>query len=96
MGCHTKRHFYTSLKDLAHPNSDFSSVKAIIDGSMENWQDRFVDNAKQTLLKLKDEHAQFLSDEIEERKNTFAEIVSEDEWTKQAELKEEAAESKKC
>ncbi|MEK5070606.1 dynamin family protein [Sporosarcina sp. FSL K6-1508] len=87
--------FYTSLKDLAHPNSDFSSVKAIIDGSMENWQDRFVDNAKQTLLKLKDEHAQFLSDEIEERKNTFAEIVSEDEWTKQAELKEEAAESKK-
>lgn len=87
--------FYTSLKDLTHPHNDFSDVKAIVDGSMENWQVRLVDNAKQTLVKLKDEHSQFLSDEIVERKNTFSEVVSEDEWTKQDEIKEEALESKK-
>jgi predicted GTPase len=87
--------FYTSLKELTHPHNDFSNVKAIVDGSMENWQERFEDNAKQTLLKLKDEHKQFLADEIVERKNNFAEIVSEDEWTMQSELQEEALEAKK-
>ena len=37
--------FYTSLKDSTHPHNDFSDVKAIVDGSMENWQERFVENA---------------------------------------------------
>ncbi len=87
--------FYTSLKELTHPHNDFSNVKAIVDGSMENWQERLVDNAKQTLLKLNDEHKQFLVDEVVERKNNFAEIVSEDEWTMQAELEGEALEAKK-
>ncbi|WP_318617439.1 dynamin family protein [Sporosarcina sp. YIM B06819] len=87
--------FYTSLKDVAHPQNDFSAVKAIVDGSMENWQQRFIDNAKQTLVKLKDEHSQFLADEIIDRKNTFSAVVSEDEWHRQAELQKEASESKK-
>ncbi len=87
--------FYTSLKDSSHIHNDFSEVKAIVDGSMDNWQERFILNARQTLLKLKDEHLQFLSDEIEERKNTFSEVVLEDEWLKQSELQEEASESKK-
>ncbi|WP_342512175.1 dynamin family protein [Sporosarcina sp. FSL K6-1522] len=87
--------FYTSLKEKDHPHNDFSAVKAIVDGSMENWQERFVDNAKQTLVKLKDEHSQFLADEIVERKNTFSEIVSEEEWQQQTELQKEATEAKK-
>ncbi|MER2090743.1 MAG: dynamin family protein, partial [Sporosarcina sp.] len=36
--------FYTSLKDLELPNNDFNDVKAIVDGSMENWQERFIEN----------------------------------------------------
>lgn len=87
--------FYTSLKDVAHPHNDFSAVKAIVDGSMENWQERFVENAKQTLVKLKDEHSQFLADEMMDRKNTYAAVVSDDEWQRQVELQEEVTESKK-
>ncbi|WP_203246500.1 dynamin family protein [Sporosarcina beigongshangi] len=87
--------FYTSLKDVDHPHNDFSAVKAIVDGSMENWQQRFVENAKQTLIKLKDEHSQFLADEIEERKNTYSTVVAESEWQSQDELQEEVTESKK-
>ena len=87
--------FYTSLKDLKHPNNDFSDVKSIVDGSMENWQEKLIENAKQMLLKLKDEHKQFLSDEIIERKNNFSEIVAEDEWARQEELEKETAEAKK-
>ncbi|MFJ7933492.1 dynamin family protein [Sporosarcina sp. NPDC096371] len=87
--------FYTSLKDAAHPHNDFGAVKAIVDGSMENWQERFVENAKQTLVKLKDEHSFYLADEIVERKNTFSAIVTDDEWDRHDELLEEASESKK-
>ncbi|MBE1553654.1 dynamin family protein [Sporosarcina limicola] len=87
--------FYTSLKDMEHPYNDFKEVKSIIDGSMENWQTHFISNVKQTVLKLKDEHIQFLNEEIEERKNTYSEIVLEDEWAMTNELQEAASESKK-
>ena len=62
---------------------------------MENWQERFVENAKQTLVKLKDEHSQFLADEMMDRKNTYAAVVSDDEWQRQVELQKEVTESKK-
>ena len=87
--------FYTSLKDFELPNNDFRKVKKIVEESMENWQEHFIENAHKTIVKLKDEHIQFLNEEIEERKNTYSEIVSEDEWDKQEELTTEAAESKR-
>ena len=87
--------FYTSLKDHDHPHNDFQAVKSIVEGSMDNWKERFIENAHMTILKLRDEHVQFLTDEIEERKNNFSEIITEEEWDKQEELKVEATESKK-
>ena len=53
---------------------------------MENWKEQFIENAHKTIVKLRDEHIQFLKEEIEERKNTYSEMVSEDEWDKQEEL----------
>ena len=87
--------FYTSLKDSAHEHNDFSKVKAIVDGSMENWQERFVANAKQTLVKLNDEHRQFLTDEIEERKNTYSQLMSDEEWRMKHEILAELSLSEK-
>lgn len=86
--------FYTSLKRTDLPENDFEQVKAIVEGSMENWKEQLAANAEQTLLKLKDEHIQFLKDEMEERKNNFSEIVSEEEWSQREELAEEAADAK--
>lgn len=87
--------FYTSLKDATHEHNDFNKVKEIVDGSMENWQEQFVENAKQTLVKLNDEHRQFLMDELEERKNTFSDRMTEEEWNRNEELLAELAEAKK-
>ncbi|MFS0576329.1 dynamin family protein [Sporosarcina sp. 179-K 3D1 HS] len=86
--------FYTSLKRNDLPENDFEQVKAIVEGSMENWREQLAVNAQQTLLKLKDEHIQFLKDEMEERKNNFSEVVSEEEWSQREELAEEASDAK--
>ncbi|MFD1928182.1 dynamin family protein [Sporosarcina siberiensis] len=93
-GVEPKGIFYTSLKDLELPNNDFYKIKSIVDESMENWQDQFIENAYRTLEKLKDEHIQFLNDEISDRKNTYSEIVSEDEWNELEELTLETKEAK--
>lgn len=85
--------FYTSLKNLDLPNNDFDKVKQIVDGSIENWHERFIENAHQTLLKLRDEHIQFLNEEIDERKQTYSGLVEDDEWEKKDQLKEEASAS---
>ena len=62
---------------------------------MENWQERFVANAKQTLVKLNDEHRQFLTDEIEERKNTYSQLMSDEEWRMKHEILAELSLSEK-
>ncbi|MBD7986077.1 dynamin family protein [Sporosarcina sp. Sa2YVA2] len=80
-GVEPKGIFYTSLRAEDHPNNDFTKVKAIVDGSISNWKDRFVENAEQSLLKLQEEHINFLQEELKERKSIYADIVSEDEWS---------------
>lgn len=89
-GVEPKGIFYTSLMEHDHPHNDFLKVKAIVDGAMRNWQTHFIENATQTLEKLKDEHRTYLQEKIEETKEQFSEVVLEDEWEKRAELIDEA------
>ena len=74
--------FYTSLLDFDHPHNDFKEVKAIVEGSMKNWKERFIHNAKSTIIKLRDEHDQFLKDEIAECKNNFTTLFRKMNGTK--------------
>lgn len=94
-GVEPKGIFYTSLRAQEHPHNDFDHVKAIVDGSISNWKERFLENADQSLLKLKEEHITFLQEELEERKSVYAEIVSEDEWTQYKEFAADVKELKK-
>lgn len=94
-GVEPKGIFYTSLMELDHPHNDFPKVKAIVDGAMNDWQNRFIENGRQTLKKLKDEHIQFLNEKIEETKETYEEVVSEDEWHQKEQLEDELREMKK-
>lgn len=87
--------FYTSLMVHDHSHNDFHEVKAIVEGSMKNWKIHFIQNARQTLIKLKDEHDVFLHEEIEEAKETASMIVAEDEWEKCQEFINEVTESQK-
>ena len=94
-GVEPKGIFYTSLKSNDLPFNDFEKVKGIVEGSIENWEDHFLKNAEQSLLKLKEEHMQFLENERQECLSTYTEVVSEDEWNRFEELSMDLNELKK-
>ncbi|MFS0687870.1 dynamin family protein [Sporosarcina sp. 179-K 8C2 HS] len=94
-GVEPKGIFYTSLKSDDLPFNDFEKVKSIVEGSIVNWKDHFLDNAEQSLLKLKEEHMEFLESERADCKSAYSEIVSEDEWNAFEELSLELDELKK-
>lgn len=94
-GVEPKGIFYTSLMELGHPHNDFEQVKMIVDGAMTDWQGRFLENAEQTLLKLKDEHQAYIEEKIQETKEDYADIVLENEWLQKEALEEEAADLEK-
>lgn len=83
--------FFTSLKDANHPYNDFTEVREIVMYSMNNWQDQLVKSSTNTLIKLHDEHLEYLTDEIEECQSTFANVLSEDEWEDKEEIRKTAA-----
>ena len=85
-----------SLKDHTHPHNDFKKLKKSLKVQWQIGKSRFIENAHKTLVKLKDEHEQFLLDEIEERKSTYSEIVSDNEWNRHDELTKDSEELKKC
>ncbi|MCG7343070.1 dynamin family protein [Sporosarcina sp. ACRSL] len=94
-GVESKGIFYTSLKSNDLPFNDFEKVKGIVEGSIVNWKDHFLENAEQSLLKLKEEHLAFLESEKAECKSAYDEIVSEEEWNQSEELSLELEELKK-
>ncbi len=93
-GVEPKGIFYTSLKDPHHTDNDFDKVKEIIDDSIENSYEHFIVNANQTLLKLRNEHNEFLMNEVKEMKETYASIVNVDEWETEKKLTDELFEMK--
>ena len=94
-GVEPKGIFYTSLKSKELPFNDFDKVKGIVEGSIVNWEEHFIKNAEQSLLKLKEEHMRFLENEKEECLSAYAEIVSEDEWNRYEEFSLDLKELKK-
>lgn len=94
-GVKPKGIFYTSLLDLTHPHNDFDDVKDIVEGSMENWKERFIHNAHQTISVLQKEHEQFLQEEIIELKDSASEFMAEEEWAQKAEFLEELSDTEK-
>lgn len=94
-GVEPKGIFYTSLKDLEHPHNDFEKVKTIVDEAMDDWHTHFIENAHQTLEKLKDEHLAFLTEKMEETKTQYEELLTEDEWQQQDAIEADLEEAKK-
>ena len=88
-GVYPKDIFFTSLKAEDHPYNDFAKVKKIVMDSMEDWQEQLVLTAKNTLVKLHHEHEAFLAEEKEERFDTYAEVLSEDDWQHREDLLEQ-------
>ncbi|SIT66207.1 dynamin family protein [Edaphobacillus lindanitolerans] len=92
-GVHPKGIFYTSLKDPGLPHNDFNQVKALINDSIGNRDESLLKTGAGTLRKLADEHLEFLGDEVGERKATYAEIITEEEWNRRSEILQEAEEA---
>ncbi|MBB4823723.1 putative GTPase [Sporosarcina luteola] len=94
-GVKPKGIFYTSLRAQDLADNDFPKVQEIIRGSIENRQERMAENADHALRKLMDEHVQFLNEEMEDRKETYQDIVRNDEWDQLQELEREMREQEK-
>lgn len=88
-GVYPKDIFFTSLKQLDHPHNDFLKVKKIVMDSMEDWQEQLVLTAKNTLVKLHDEHEAFLADEKKDRLEANEDILSQDDWNHHEDLLEQ-------
>lgn len=89
-GVEPKGIFFTSLKDFNHPGNDFEKVKAIVTESMDNWQDRIGQSAEAAMRQLKDEHLKFLEDEKMDRLETFASVLTPEEWENREDIKQES------
>ncbi|HLG28434.1 MAG TPA: dynamin family protein [Paenisporosarcina sp.] len=85
-----KEIFFTSLKEKNHSSNDFEEVQQIVMYSMTNWQEQLVTSSSNTLQKLHDEHLEYLQDEKEECQQTFASVLSEEEWATKAEVRKTA------
>ena len=85
-----KEIFFTSLKEKNHSSNDFEEVQQIVMYSMTNWQEQLVTSSSNTLQKLHDEHLEYLQDEKEECQQTFASVLSEEEWATKEEVRKTA------
>lgn len=92
-GVYPKGIFFTSLRDLELQDNDFEKVKSLVSTSITNREESLQAAGEGTLRKLVDEHIRFLEDEFEERKSTYAEVLTEEEWARRKEIKEEAADA---
>lgn len=86
-GVEPKGIYFTTLRELGNPNNDFSKVQKIVMDSMQDWQEQLVTSSERTLQKLHDEHISFLEDEQEECRQTFSNVLSEEEWQTKEEIR---------
>lgn len=87
-GVEPKGIFFTSLKQREMLGNDFEAVHSIVNGSIENRDEHFEENAQNALVQLVDEHVHFLNEEIREVKESNPEITSL-EWDRTEELNED-------
>ena len=79
--------YFTTLRDQENPNNEFLDVQKIVVGSMQNWQEQLVSSTERTLEKLKTEHIFYLEEEREECRQTFSNVLSEEEWDTKEEIR---------
>lgn len=88
-GVYPKDIFFTSLREKELPNNDFDKVKKIVMDSMNDWQEQLIVTAENTLTKLQHEHESYLVEEKQDRFETYAEIVTEDDWASRHDILEQ-------
>ncbi|MFC4411318.1 dynamin family protein [Chungangia koreensis] len=88
-GVEPKGIFYTSLKEKEFPENDFPTVRSLILNSFRNLDDEIIQGSEGILLKLKDEHLQYLEEVRNERYEQSLSIITEKEWEERSELIEQ-------
>ncbi|MER2189455.1 MAG: dynamin family protein [Solibacillus sp.] len=78
--------FFTSLRAADHPYNDFTKVKKIVMDSMNDWEEKLIETARNTLVKLQHEHDDYLTEEKESRMEEAAELVSADDWAQREDI----------
>ncbi|ATP39692.1 GTPase [Solibacillus sp. R5-41] len=79
-GVYPKDIFFTSLRDKDLAYNDFEKVKKIVMNSMNDWQEQLILTAENTLTKLQHEHENYLTEEKQNRFETYEEVLTTDDW----------------
>ncbi|AQQ53557.1 dynamin family protein [Planococcus lenghuensis] len=87
--------YYTSLKQPDAEGNDFPEVQALVHNAMEGWEQEAVPRAELTLKKLKDEHTAYLEEDKQERLDTFAAVLTAEEWEQREEIRQQHQELQK-
>ena len=88
-GVEPKGIFFTTLKQLDHPNNDFQTVKQIVNDSMNDWQEQLLLTAENTLKKMHDEHIDYLIEEKSQLFDEYAEILPQDDFDNRQDILEQ-------
>lgn len=88
-GVEPKGIFFTSLKQTDHPHNDFKIVKQIVSDAMNDWREQLLISAKGTLEKLQNEHVRYLNEEKNQLFETYADILTEEDWENRSEIIEQ-------
>ncbi|WJY28556.1 dynamin family protein [Sporosarcina trichiuri] len=93
-GVEPKGIFFTSLKTPDLAENDFAAVKKIVSSSIDHRDEQFTATIEGTLAQLKDEHTDYLKQEVTEARENHPEIM-ESEWAEPHDLEEAVQELSK-
>ncbi|AFS70648.1 dynamin family protein [Exiguobacterium antarcticum] len=75
-GVEPKGIFFTSLRDIAHPENEFATVKQLVEQSIRDVQPKLLQSATTTLEALHAEHVAYLEMRIEEAEQAVQEQLT--------------------
>ncbi|PPA71220.1 dynamin family protein [Jeotgalibacillus proteolyticus] len=73
--------YYTTLKKPDHPFNDLQKIKAFVEGMMDNREETILETAKTSLEIIKEEHRNYLEEELEEMIDTYEDLLTQEELT---------------
>ncbi|KIL48012.1 hypothetical protein KR50_21790 [Jeotgalibacillus campisalis] len=75
-GASPKVFYYTSLKDLSHPDNQLEEIRSAINNIMINKEETVIQTALSSLSLLKGEHEKFLADQLDHMVDTYDDFLS--------------------
>jgi predicted GTPase len=80
-GVKPKGFFFTSLRDLEHPNNEIKKVKGLLDTKIKNKEELMDQSFHSSLSQLKKEHQNWFDNQLVQLKEETSEVLTENDWS---------------